>query len=302
VTEMSPPSCAPHRTPTQTARKGTKVFMWQQRAVPDQDAAASSSLTCSSVGSYPESCQLTPMQCRATCTSIWRQSSSSSSGPLTATCVVASSLSSGSGVTAVFLFTGSPDRVSPLSRPGTRPDVRSVIHDHQLEDWHRVVVSRCLSATGIRFSVILRPPGSWALLTVGLPAFRPDLDGVSAFRTHELRPGWAPSIPRGRRCSSRPMATSGRRLPLRSGQSLRPATIPPTRILLNEESTRVQAIRPSGLPQPVAARMERAALGLAPRASHPADRSRTTHAEVGTGHRARTWNYRSTHIRRSPIR
>ena len=32
---------------------------------------------------------------------------------------------------------------------------------------------------------------------------RPDLDGVTAFRTRELRPGWVPSLPRGRRCSSR---------------------------------------------------------------------------------------------------
>ena len=31
------------------------------------------------------------------------------------------------------------------------------------------MVSRCLSAAGIRFSVILFSPGSWALLTVGLP-------------------------------------------------------------------------------------------------------------------------------------
>jgi hypothetical protein len=44
-------------------------------------------------------------------------------------------------------------------------------------------------------------------------------------------------------------------------------------------------------PSSVAARMERAALGLEPRASHPADQEPTTHAEVGTGHRARTWNY-----------
>ena len=44
-------------------------------------------------------------------------------------------------------------------------------------------------------------------------------------------------------------------------------------------------------PSPVAARMERAALGLEPRASHPADQEPTTHARVGTGHRARTWNY-----------
>ena len=70
------------------------------------------------------------------------------------------------------------------------------------------MVSRCLSATGIRFSVILRPARDSALLTVGLPAERPDLDGVSAFRTYELRPGWAPSVPRGRRCSSRTGATS----------------------------------------------------------------------------------------------
>ena len=31
------------------------------------------------------------------------------------------------------------------------------------------MVSRRVSATGIRFSVIRFPPGSWALLTVGLP-------------------------------------------------------------------------------------------------------------------------------------
>jgi hypothetical protein len=37
--------------------------------------------------------------------------------------------------------------------------------------------------------------------------------------------------------------------------------------------------------------MERAALGLEPRASHPADQESTTHAEEGTGHRARTWNH-----------
>jgi hypothetical protein len=39
---------------------------------------------------------------------------------------------------------------------------------------------------------------------------------------------------------------------------------------LHEASTRVHAIHPSGLPWPVAARVERAALGLLPRASHPA--------------------------------
>jgi hypothetical protein len=32
-----------------------------------------------------------------------------------------------------------------------------------------LLVSRCLSAAGIRFSVIRFPPGDWASLTVGLP-------------------------------------------------------------------------------------------------------------------------------------
>jgi hypothetical protein len=56
----------------------------------------------------------------------------------------------------------------------------------------------------------------------------PDLDGVTAFRTHELRPGWAPPIPRGRRCSSRPRDVLSRRLPLDGGQSRSPCSrIPP---------------------------------------------------------------------------
>ena len=56
--------------------------------------------------------------------STWRQRSASSSGPLTTTLVVAPSLSSGSGISVIFLFTGSPDRVSALSSPGTRPGIR----------------------------------------------------------------------------------------------------------------------------------------------------------------------------------
>jgi len=33
-------------------------------------------------------------------------------------------------------LSGSPDRVSTLSRPGTKPGVRPVMHDHRLEDRH----------------------------------------------------------------------------------------------------------------------------------------------------------------------
>jgi hypothetical protein len=51
-----------------------------------------------------------------------------------------------------------------------------------------------------------------------------------------------------------------------------PPYFPPARIALNEASTKGSHVfaRPV-FPSPVAARMERAALGLTPRASHPAD-------------------------------
>jgi hypothetical protein len=86
-----------------------------------------------------------------------------------------------------------------------------------------VPVSRCVSAVGISFSVILCPPRDSAPLTVGLPDQGPDLDRVSAFHTRELRPGRVPSKPRGRRCSSRLRDVLSRRLPLYDGQSLHPA-------------------------------------------------------------------------------
>jgi len=138
---------------------------------------------------------------------------------------------------------GSPDHVSALSSPGTRPGIRPVIHDGQLEGaGPALAVSRCLSAAGVGFLVILFPLRSWALLTVGLPTSPQggsDLDGVSVFRTHELRSGWAPPLPRGQRCSPCPESLTGQRLPLLSGVSLRPATTThPCGALLHEASTR----------------------------------------------------------------
>ena len=101
-------------------------------------------------------------------------------------------------------------------------------------------------------------------------ARRPDLDGVTAFRTHELQPGWVPPLPRGRRRSSRLSAVLNRRLPLLSGQSLHPATSIHQRGPHYGASTEVYAIHPSGFPLACDPRMERASLGL-PRASNPAD-------------------------------
>ena len=116
-----------------------------------------------------------------------------------------------------------------------------------------------------RFSVIRYPPRSWALLAVGLPDLGPDLGGVTTFRTCELQPGWVPSLPRGRRCSSRPSRFLDRRLPLYRGQSLDPAPASHRAGLCMTRHQREfkQFTRPT-FPSPVAARMERAALGLSP--------------------------------------
>ena len=206
--------------------------------------------------------------------SIWRQSSVASSGPLTTTCAVASSLSSGSGDHVVFLFTGSPDRVSPLSRPGTWPGIRPVIH-------HRPAGGL---ASARWFPAAFRPPAfasrsSFTRRGVG-PSSR------SAYRPHGRTPT---GFPRSARTSSdrggRPLYPGDNgahpdrgdlpagRLPLRSGQSLHPAQ--PShhaglRLTRHQPRVHTQFARPV-FPSPVAARMERAALGLQPRASHPAD-------------------------------
>ena len=72
-------------------------------------------------------------------------------------------------------------------------------------------------------------------------ASRPDPDGVTTFRTHELRPGWVPPLPRGRWCSSRLRAIPSRHPPLRRGQSLSLATSSHQRGSCDEASTEVYA-------------------------------------------------------------
>ena len=71
---------------------------------------------------------------------------------------------------------------------------------------------------------------------------------------------------------------------------------------LNEASTRVQAIQPSGLPLAWRPRTERAPLGLFPELRTPPTKSRTTHVEEGTGHEHGPGTTRSTHISRTSNR
>ena len=76
-------------------------------------------------------------------------------------------------------------------------------------------------------------------------ATRPDSDGVSTFRTCEIRPGWVPSMPRGRWCPpdrrfSRPTGT--RRFPAASPYTL--LELPPAGLKRDEASTRVHSRSP----------------------------------------------------------
>jgi hypothetical protein len=116
-------------------------------------------------------------------------------------------------VFGAHLTTSAPFRVRACAR------IRPVVRDGRRRASHDVPVSCRLSATGIRFLVILCPPGIWAFLAVGLPVLLPgpDPDGVATFRAHELRPGWVPSLPRGLRCPHGRQVIPGRRMPPCSG-------------------------------------------------------------------------------------
>jgi hypothetical protein len=209
----------------------------------------------------------------------------SSAGPFTATFVVASNLSRWFWRRRHRRFAGSPDRVSALSRRTTRVRIRPVLRDDRLEE--AAIVSRFPSRFRCRHSLLGHPMPAEdsALLTVGLPATpegAPDPDGVTAFRTNELRPGWVPSIPRGRRCSSRPRDVPDRRLPLFRGQSLDPAPA------LHQQGSASRGINEGSSNSPVRSPLARGRpdgtsrhFGFPPRLPHPADQEPTTHAEGG---------------------
>ena len=115
---------------------------------------------------------------------------------------------------------------APLSGPGTRPGIRPVIRDPS----GRSPVMRP------RFPAAFRPPAfaSWAPcpardsapLTVGLPQHRAyprtarTLAGFPRSARVRPGPGWALSLPRGRRCSPAIALIRGRRLPPLNGRSL----------------------------------------------------------------------------------
>ena len=129
---------------------------------------------------------------------------------------------------------------------------------------HTAALSCCLSAAGIRLLGILSRPGIAPLLRSAYRAtIGADPDGVSMFRTHETQLGWAPSIPRGRRCSrDRPgSAVAACRFPAASpchrGLATRPGELG-----LTGHHQGFTGIRPSSLPLTCGTSAEPAPLGF----------------------------------------
>ncbi len=137
----------------------------------------------------------------------------------------------------------------------------------------------------------VRIPVAVLAFSLGLPHGRltgpedPDPDGVSTFRTHEQRPAWAPSISRGQRCSPRLATITSPRPSHHSDTSLHPAaTIHRCEAPVDETSTRVQAIHPSGLPLACSPRMEQGPLGIPPSSAPRPHERRTSGRGQATEH------------------
>ena len=145
-------------------------------------------------------------------------------------------------------------------------------------------VSCCLSATGIRFWVILCPLRGWPFLTVGLPGTCPDRNGFATFHTHETRPGvGAPYTP-----TTAVFPRAEYHLPpaacrLATARLLPPHwTIPSARLSLTRHQSGVQSFARPVFPSPVVPGMERELLGLNPELRTPP--LPATHVRTGTGH------------------
>ena len=104
---------------------------------------------------------------------------------------------------------------------------------------------------GIRFLGILSRRGLVPLLRSAYPSLMgSDPDGVSTFRACEMRPGWAPPLPRGQRCSHDQRVNSGRRLPpLPTARPYHPDIRPVVPgLCVTRRHRGFTCVRPSGLP------------------------------------------------------
>jgi hypothetical protein len=199
----------------------------------------------------------------------------------------ASNLSDGSSVVVMLSSQAHLTPVSTLS--GRAPArIRPVIR-RRAGGGRRlhVPVSCCLSATGIRFWVILCPLRSWPFLTVGLPATcciaAGPQRGCHVPHIRDATGVGAPYTPTTAVFlrSEYHLPTAACRLP--TARLLPPHwTIPSVRLSLTRHQTGVHTIRPSGLPLACSPRDGTGPLGLNPELRTPP--LPATHVRKGTGH------------------
>ena len=178
----------------------------------------------------------------------------------------ASNLSFGSSIVVIVSTPAHLTRVSLLSQPGTRPGIRPVIPrllvggpglpsgvSCRLSTYRHSLLGSSCSRRGVEPSSQSadRPPVNR----------QTDPVGVTTFRTHKIRPGWVPSLPRGRRCSPgrMPCPTSACRI-----STARPCTPP---ITFTARGSALRGINEGSRDSPVRSspacdhRMERRPLG-----------------------------------------
>ena len=161
--------------------------------------------------------------------------------------------------------------VSSLSRQAfacIRPVMRHGCRRHNLV----VPVSCCLSAAGIRFLGLPLPPRDSAFLAIGLPSTPKgecwDLDGVSMFRTNEMRVGSGAPFTPGLRCSHNRRKRIGCRCrSSATSPALRSfSCLPELRVTKPHQGFTL--VHPSTLPLACDPRTRQGPLGF-PSASHP---------------------------------
>jgi hypothetical protein len=156
------------------------------------------------VARFP-SCAAVKIRCRSrrTLFSWCRQSTASqervaSSGPFTIWCLTCPSVPA---LRVRFASQAHLSTSAPLSRPGHQARYPASYPATTAWRSHPTLLVSCrLSPAGIRFLDILFPPEKFRSphgRPTGPPPGRPDSVGVPMFRTHEMRPGWVPPLPRG---------------------------------------------------------------------------------------------------------
>lgn len=196
----------------------------------------------------------------------------------------ASNMSVGSSVAVIATFTGSPDPRQRPFGPGQASLSGRLPTTAAGRASHPAVVSRCLSAVGLRFSGHPSPAGD-ICLPHGQPTGRDGPHrGCHVPHMQDATGLGALSTP-GRRCSPAGSSSPGGACRFPAASPPRPATASHLRAcVMTRQHRGFTCVHPPGLSLARGPRMERGPSGLNSGLRTP--QSPAAHAGAGTGHRA----------------